>query len=488
MRNKLKEKIIDGVTWNIIKVCIQVINGLITSLLLAKILIDPKSYGEYSYFLMIGNICSTIGLYGYSIPILQILGEEIDEEKAINKAVYFIKKCSLNFIISLPCLIVIICVLASKNIIPLHTIYSLVVVIILCLAMWLLNIINTIFMGLKEFRYSNIISIAVSCIFSLFQVIIFINKVKVTASAMNLIFAIITILITVTASCMFFIHYKKDIDLTFKLNKSRYQRKAKCVFFIQLCDIIVWDKSEIFFLGRYGLINSLGLYSFAYQITNSISNVIQGVYSNLCIPIFSEVVKEDSEKAKSLFYNMVKFAVGTTTIIYMVTFLLLGFVVRIWLEKYLFALPVLYILFIGKILSSTGAVAAAAIHVNNKSKLSVYTSYITAAVNLILDIILIKRYGHIGAAVANTISQLIGMTLGIFVIVKYVKYTYPIVDTSIYLLAYILFAFLHCKGVIYYRIIILLIVIINYVIKNRFILTKLLSNVLVKLNLVKGDA
>lgn len=467
MGSNLQSKIKKGLLWNVIRIIVQVAAGLITSLFTAKILISPENYGQYNYILMIANIFYAISILGYDIPMLRIIGEEPKESEANNKAFYIIKFCTKNLIIISPLFFIVVALCSKFTIIPNYVTKYLFTTILACITLWGLNLFNNILMGLKRFKEANIVSIASMVLFAAFEVLIFLFNKKITPINLNNfknLFSVIAVLIGIITVRKII----KSINFKYKYDIKPYRNQAREVFLIHLNDLVVWDKSEIFFLGKFGLNYDLGLYSFGYQIVTNTASMVVGVFSNLCIPSFAEIKNGSQNDINRIYYDTVRIISGITAVAYITGLFLLEIIIRHWLKAYTPVVNMLYILFIGKVMSSIGSIGSALIHVNNKSKYMVYSSYATGIVNILLDIFLIKKYGFMGAAIANTTAQIFGMILGIYIMVKIIGYDFPYFQFMISVAVYLFYIFVSFKtGSIFAQVAVIVISVFVFICYNK---------------------
>lgn len=479
MNKQLSHSFKVGMLWNSIRVCFQIMISAVSLFITAKIMISPESYGEYSYYLTISMIFVTIAKLGYDIPALRSIGEEKDEKISNSKAFGFLIFYSKLFILISPILIIVLLIFSQLGLIHNLDIKLLLNMVILYFLTWINSISTNILMGLKKYKAYNITIIIPSILFAIVEVFVYVYGEKLTSYEMIglKIFSLVVAAIIVIA---IFRTILTNIDRNYKIQPTEYKKQARSVFLIQINDLIVWDKSEMFFMQKYNQKFDMGIYSFAYQIVSSISGVITGVFSNLFIVNFSEIIKEDEYEAKKLYVQSVKLIMGFSTLMFSMGMILINFIINSWLSQYTYAIIPMYILCFGKIFSSIGSVGSALIHVKNQSKYMAYNSYFIAFFNILLDFVLIKNFGYMGAVIANTLSQIIGMVLGNRLILK-LGYSIPFKDLIIFLISFAVFAFSHNISIIM-QILVLIIMAISYYFLNFNILNSLIIKLLNKIS------
>ncbi|MEW6041332.1 MAG: polysaccharide biosynthesis C-terminal domain-containing protein, partial [Elusimicrobiota bacterium] len=91
---------------------------------------------------------------------------------------------------------------------------------------------------------------------------------------------------------------------------------------------------------------------------------------------------------------------------------------------------VLQILFFASIIVSLDSPSGALFFAMEKQSLIIKFSAILAFLNIVMDILLIPRYGALGAAFCNGTVQIIGSIIGLIYIYKVFNYAYPIKSIS----------------------------------------------------------
>lgn len=88
--------------------------------------------------------------------------------------------------------------------------------------------------------------------------------------------------------------------------------------------------------------------------------------------------------------------------------------------------PVLSILLVGNIVGALASVSATVLHSADKQSFIVRLGFVAVVLNIGLDFVLIPRYGAVGAAVANSASQLVSGVVGISYSVRRLNLTFPL--------------------------------------------------------------
>jgi O-antigen/teichoic acid export membrane protein len=197
---------------------------------------------------------------------------------------------------------------------------------------------------------------------------------------------------------------------------------------IALLGAVIWERSEIFFLGRWATTAEIGFYSLAYTLALHLRRLLTTSFGEVLFPVFARWQGEGDEPRiaaglvqATRYLTMVAcpLVVGGALFAAPAIRLLFG-------AAYLPTAPVLAILMI-----SAGAVAvaqpAAAILVNKERYKFLTGSFAAlAAVNILLDLLLIPAWAALGAAIANTTTQLAAVVAQLLVVGRLVGTRFPL--------------------------------------------------------------
>lgn len=193
-------------------------------------------------------------------------------------------------------------------------------------------------------------------------------------------------------------------------------------------DAIVWQRSEVFFLGKFRPIQEVGFYSLAFGFTTSAVSFFASAISNVLIPIHSKAFGAQNQKGMEDIYQKsiqylalvsLPLAVGGAVLADRIIHTMYG-------DEYLPASTVMAILFISSAGARVGAGFSSVMYSSNLVHIKIYFAIIWAVVNIGLDLFLIPRYGLMGAAVANSATQLVAVFTGPFIIYYFFRFAFPI--------------------------------------------------------------
>lgn len=197
------------------------------------------------------------------------------------------------------------------------------------------------------------------------------------------------------------------------LLKKRIAKYSLSVSGIIIIDAIVWQKSEIFFLERFSPPEEIAFYSLAFTI-GYIAMQIPGIFSSLLIPYFSGIYGQGDKPGLKKGYTystrylaLIAFPIGISGAILSAPLIELVY----GSEFRNAAIPAQIIL----VFNSFGAVSRASsaiLYGTEEQGFILKWGSIIAIFNIILNLILIPKYGATGAAIANSSAQMAGVVGG----------------------------------------------------------------------------
>jgi stage V sporulation protein B len=262
-------------------------------------------------------------------------------------------------------------------------------------------------------------------------------KIWVLVSGQGINGLLIVMLVTSFVNALFYfivlvkegVFTTKSIPLA-KDIKHRIGAYNRSVIAILLCDKIVWDKSENFFLGRFCSAAEIGYYNLGYNVAQKFISILPMTFWKVLFPAMSTYFGAgDRNKMKRLFFlstrylAFVAFPMGAagTILAYQIIHFMYG-------HEYIGAQRVLQIVFSCSILSSLSNPASAVLYGFEKQAFIYRYGAVLAVVNLTLDFFLIKKYGALGAAICYGITTVLGSVGGLIYTCKTMRLKYPIVS------------------------------------------------------------
>ena len=186
----------------------------------------------------------------------------------------------------------------------------------------------------------------------------------------------------------------------------RIGRFSFVVWCLVLLDMVVWDRSEIFFLKRYLPISEVAAYSIAFTLVIQVWRVANTVSSNLT-PIAADAIgRGEPERAGQLFYRGVRYV---HAILIPACILGIGLcqpiILILYGRQFASAVIVLQILLAVPVLMTLTEVATATIYAFEKQTFWLLALLPSTLLNIVLAWLLVPRQGAVGAALASVIAQ-----------------------------------------------------------------------------------
>ena len=195
---------------------------------------------------------------------------------------------------------------------------------------------------------------------------------------------------------------------------------------IQLLMSVVWDRSELLFLRYMSGLRQIAFYSVSFTLANNLLVIPRTFGSATGITLMVESARDPKRieniiKTASRFLLLVVFPVhlGAAAIAAQA----LGFAYG---TKYVEAIPVVMIAAILSIPRAFQELAEVLLRAADRQKQILIWFSITGVINITLDYFLIKRYGAVGAAWGNGLSQTFGIVAIWFQARRYYSFKFPL--------------------------------------------------------------
>lgn len=174
-----------------------------------------------------------------------------------------------------------------------------------------------------------------------------------------------------------------------------------------IADTVVWQRTELFFLGKFDVASSLAFYAVAAGLTTLIARVPQSL-SMVLFPIFARRIGGGQDNSARDLYTYASKWVFSISLPLGAAALALAepIVTLMYGPRYLSSVPVLQIMVFAAVLAPLCSPASSYIYSTDRQKFFLILAPITVANNLVLDWILISQFKLTGAAYANLLSQL----------------------------------------------------------------------------------
>lgn len=202
---------------------------------------------------------------------------------------------------------------------------------------------------------------------------------------------------------------KLDIKLIVKIiDESKY-------LWFSFVSFLIYTQTDRLMINHYLGVEEVGVYTIGMQLSNILAILI-GPIQNSLFPKFLELYRNDYQK----YYNFYKLTNTIITQFYLIITLISIIVVKytfkyVYSSQYDGAILIYSILAFSVFIKANGSLQTSHMTIKNITKKSFYKTL----VSIILNILLIPKYGINGAAIATLITQFIALFLIDFFIKEY---------------------------------------------------------------------
>jgi O-antigen/teichoic acid export membrane protein len=213
-------------------------------------------------------------------------------------------------------------------------------------------------------------------------------------------------LISAALMLPYFLWYtSKIVSLKFDKNIFRAVSKFSLPIFPAIISSQLIDLSDRIFIEKYLTTSDLGLYSLSYSIAGIVL-VFTAAFKKAYDPYFYKI-------ANTLKVDEAKEVLKKTNTLYYVVTLLISFSIAImskevielfFNDKYSSAYRIVPIICIAYAISKVSGLINLSFYQNKNTKLMMYISIASGALNIMLNFLLIPSYGYFGAAYATVVT------------------------------------------------------------------------------------
>ncbi len=434
MENKHGKRLIKNSVLDLFNKTFLSIVGWIISIWVARQL-GPNNYGIFTLVLWFTGTFSWIIGMGLVHAVTKFIAEYSgkNDEKALGPIVYFVMKIEITIsVIVTGILIFFKTPIADYFFTPSESFFFFIAIIGLVPGT-ITAIFSATIEGIQKFEYFTYATLAITP-FS------FIAKIVVLLMGKGIGGLLVVMLIfSFINSLFYFFALRKEKILSFHGNKppdktlkKRIHRYNFSVLAIILCDKIVWDKSENFFLGRFCNATEIAFYNLGFNICQKFTSILSSTFWRVLFPAMSTYsgIGEKS-KMRRLFFiatrylAFVAFPMGVAGAIlsYQMIHYLYG-------HEFIGAQRVLQIMFLTSTVTNLSTPGSAVLYGYEKQSFIYKLGAVMAIINIILDIFLIKRFGALGAVICYSVTTVVGSLIGTVYTCHTMKLKYPIVSIS----------------------------------------------------------
>jgi O-antigen/teichoic acid export membrane protein len=200
------------------------------------------------------------------------------------------------------------------------------------------------------------------------------------------------------------------------------------IYALSLLSMIVFDKSELFFLKVFRSPEELAYYSIAFGLTARLATAGDSI-SYVLFPMFVTRYAQHGSSALGVVYKQSIRYVQLLMVPAFVWCLPIAprLVILAYGSEYANVASVVQVLLGTMLVTIMLTVSASVIFALEKQRLFLRSMLVVAGVNLILDVALIPRFGALGAALANGLSQVLAVCCLTWLLQKELPESFPFV-------------------------------------------------------------
>jgi O-antigen/teichoic acid export membrane protein len=188
---------------------------------------------------------------------------------------------------------------------------------------------------------------------------------------------------------------------------ARMVRYNLAVAALMVINMVVWQRSELIFLGRFQDAHQVAYYALPFSLTERLIELVPGALLGVILPGLAHAYgAADSERFTALFSEAVRWLAFLTLPICLLGLPLVGAVMGLlYGPEYRPAVPVLQVLLAAMVFGVLGQAASSALLGQESQSWLLKTGAVAVVASIGLDLLLIQRWGAIGAALANGLTQ-----------------------------------------------------------------------------------
>lgn len=171
--------------------------------------------------------------------------------------------------------------------------------------------------------------------------------------------------------------------------------------------MLVMSWSDTIMLGMFRTESEVGIYNIAYKISTIVLLVFMAVSTVSASKFASAYGQKDIEEFKKIAFKSTRLIVIFSLPIYLFILIFHKYLLSLFGEEFVIGTWALMFLVTGQFIKSVFGTLDYMLQMSNQQKSLMFYALISALINIILNFVLIKKYGINGAAIASMISIII---------------------------------------------------------------------------------
>ncbi len=395
-------KILENFIWLSFDKVIKAVVGLIITAWLARYL-GQENFGVWNYALAFIAISSALSTLGLDTIFLRDIVRNADNKNKILGSTFFVKAVS-SLMAFIACIVVIYFIRPHGDLTKL-----MVTIMAMSFLFQAFDVIDFYFKSQMQSRYVVYARNIPFLVISSAQLIFIINHAPLIMFAwlflLESILAAILLIVLYKFKGGEFSRWKTDQETTTKLLKDGWP------LFISFISSMLYLKVGQIMIGQMLDDRSVGIFSAALKI-HEIPFSFLVLLTSVSFPKIVELYERDKE----LFfkrYSQVTSLYTLSSIVLLIILILFGkqIILILFGSDYLESYYPLVILSVGLVFIYNGMLRSSYLSVTNNEKIIFYTSLMSAVLNVVLNYILIRKYGILGSATAMLITHFVALFL-----------------------------------------------------------------------------
>jgi O-antigen/teichoic acid export membrane protein len=416
--------VLGSFSWNLVNSISLFIYGFVISALIARVL-GPGLYGDYTYLVWLFTVLVLVASFGSGQTITKYVAQW-SAQSVTGQAASLVRRYVAVQLIAVSLFSVVLWFTLQYYpwLIDRHIPAQLLFITLLIALPATLNATFMVTLqGLQKFKSIAIVSI-VNVALSLVLIIVAIWLHPSLHTFLSIVVA------AQSVSLALYLFFLKDfLRLPGKVAASQLKSVliyAMGVYFIAFFDLIVWQRSEVYFLGRFAPSREVAFYSLGYALISSTIFLVVTAFNSVLVPVFTKLFHEDQSAIAAGYYRTTKLSGLFVFPAAMGLILTAPSVIRLlYGHEYEAVASLIWVLAISVSFSAVAGSGSALMYSQSKHWFSVKLGLPLAMVNILLDLWLIPHYYAFGAAWANTITQVLGIGAGTIFVLRAMKVKAP---------------------------------------------------------------
>jgi len=397
--------------FNFLNTISSFLGGAVLSIIIARGL-GPKLLGQYSFITYLIVLITTIFALGLPSTLTRYIAEYTGKNDQASISHLIILSLKILLILSLIASLVffiIFNIAGDAN--PSLKSIQYAILATLCIAPTLIaSIFRSILTGYQDFLYLLKVNIVSNTTLLVADILVILTHFNIKGLLMvNLLINVLVIILIYSKYRTFKNSYLADSQSSFNYNKLvEIYKYIWPLAIISIIDMIVWQSSEIIFLGIFRTTQEIAFYTIPFNISFMIMSALPGAFITTLVPLLSSFYGKNSvETMEKIFYTSFKLVTYLIIpICFGVSLLSKVIITTLYGNNYLTAYQFLPPLIISSGLGFIAATGSSLLYSIKKQIIILKLMAMVFLINISLDIILIPTYGIIGAVIANVSAQL----------------------------------------------------------------------------------